>query len=602
MSNKIPIIVADYETQLSEAISATDVSFKLASATDDDGIAIPAGKYCFTVNNGSSNKQYLMGQLNGTDVTSVVTVSRQGVESGGAARAARAGSSVMISNFATIQRVEKILRGLETLDGSSPIEYDAEPTLGNREELATVGYVLDTITGGTVNFDNQVITGVVAGEDIVAGDLVYFKTSDQEWYKTDADTATTVNGVQLGVALGAGSDGVAIAGGVQISGVYTTSGLTAGSTYYASNTAGGFSDTAGTTEKSIGIALSATKLFITLSNPDDLSSFQINYLNQAEATSGVVFGGDGSDGALNVTSGTTTLPLGVEYNYTSITIASGATLTVSGGGDGDEMLVLKCQGDFVNEGTIDLAGKGAAGGAGGAGKDTWSVGTADSGTNGTSVQEYVDGTTPDGGIGGDGAEVTSTTNDAPDTAATAAANKNATYFVPAPLNGAGGGGGGGGTRGNTGNTGGDGGAGGNGGVALVLEVAGSFDNAGTITVNGEDGTVGQDSVGNGSNSTDVGAGGGGGGGAAGSIYARYKGALTDSGTLTAAGGSGGIGGVATNKSTGGGTLYQGVGGAGGGGGASFFEDGEIGNGASFDPGGARGDGGDGIVHLAKYYA
>lgn len=273
MANKIPLAYADVELQLSTAISVGSTSFSLSSANDDDGNALPAGKYCFTVDNGLSTKEYLIGQLNGTNVTSVFSVSRQGVETSGAARAHRVGASVILTDFATIQRVADILRGQETLDGANPIIYDAEPTLADRKELATVGYVLDTVSGGTVAFDSQTTAGN-AGESVVAGDLVYFKTSDQEWYKTDADTAATVEGVQLGIALGTGSDGVAISGGVQISGTYTTSGLTAGATYYASNTAGAISSSAGTTARVIGIALSTTKLLLIPRNPQDIKDAQ----------------------------------------------------------------------------------------------------------------------------------------------------------------------------------------------------------------------------------------------------------------------------------------------------------------------------------------
>lgn len=267
MANQIPLVVADFETQLSGAISAGDTSLTLASATDDDGNALAAGKYCFTVNNGASNKQYLIGQLNGTAVTSVVYVDRRGNETSGAQYAARSGSPVVITNFASLQRVADILRGQENLDGDNPVTYDAEPTLSNREELATVGYVLDQVNGGTVDFDNQIISSsdATAGETIAAGDLVFFQTSDQEWYQVDADTAAEVNGVQLGIALGAGTDGASITGGVQISGVYTTTGLTAGDTYYASNTAGAISNSAGTTERAIGFALSTTKLLLNFS-------------------------------------------------------------------------------------------------------------------------------------------------------------------------------------------------------------------------------------------------------------------------------------------------------------------------------------------------
>jgi hypothetical protein len=266
MANKVPAVIADFESQLSTSLAVGGTSFSLSSATDDDGNSLPAGKYCFTVDNGKSNKEYLLGQLNGTAVTSVVRVSRQGVETSGTAYAHRVGASVIISDFATIQRVADILRGLVDLDGTSPMAYDAEPTLADRKEIATVGYVLDTVTGGTVAFDTQTTTGN-GGENIVAGELIYFKTSDQEWYKTDADTAGTVEGVVLGIALGAGSDGVGITGGILLAGVYTTSGLTAGSEYYASNTAGAYSTSAGTTSRKVGLALSTTKLYLYPSNP-----------------------------------------------------------------------------------------------------------------------------------------------------------------------------------------------------------------------------------------------------------------------------------------------------------------------------------------------
>lgn len=268
MSNRIPVAFADVELQVATAIAVGATSFTLASATDDDGVALPAGVYCFTIDSGTSNKEYLLGQLNGVNVTTVVSVSRQGAETTGAARAHRVGAPCIVTNFATLQRVADILRGVLPIDADTPLAYDAEPTLADREQLATVGYVLDAAFGGAITFDSQVITGN-AGEAIVAGNLVYFKTSDQEWYKTDADTAATIEGVQLGIALGTGSDGVAITGGIQISGTYTTTGLTAGSLYYAGNTAGAISTSAGTNIKIIGTAVSTTKLLIypqTLSN------------------------------------------------------------------------------------------------------------------------------------------------------------------------------------------------------------------------------------------------------------------------------------------------------------------------------------------------
>jgi len=272
MSSLIPKVIADLELQIASAIGLGDTSFTLNASTDDDGVAIPAGIYCFTVDNGTSNKEYLIGQVNGTAVTSVKSVSRQGVETAGALKKHRIGAPCILTDFAAIQRVVDILKGVNTLDGANPIAYGSEPTLTDRAELATVGYVLDAAFGGSITFDSQVITNINAGESVVLGDLLYFKTSDQEWYKVDADDAGTVVGVQLGIAKGTGSDGVAITGGVQLSGAFTTSGLTAGSLYYASNTAGGYTTTPGTIKQVIGVALSTTRLLLILPNPQTVSS------------------------------------------------------------------------------------------------------------------------------------------------------------------------------------------------------------------------------------------------------------------------------------------------------------------------------------------
>jgi hypothetical protein len=99
-----PKIIADFETQLATALAVGGTSFTLASATDDDGVSLPAGLYYFTVDNGTSNKEYLAGTLSGTSVTSVLSVSRQGVETSGAARAHRVGASVIMTDFATYMK------------------------------------------------------------------------------------------------------------------------------------------------------------------------------------------------------------------------------------------------------------------------------------------------------------------------------------------------------------------------------------------------------------------------------------------------------------------------------------------------------------------
>ena len=148
MSNLIPLAPADIEFQLSASIAVAATSFTLSSATDDDGVALAAGLYTFTIDNGKSNKEYLQGDLSGTTVSNVVSVSRQGVSSSGAARAHRVGAPVIISNFASIQRVVAALQGSIDLDGSNVMSYDADPTFNQDQQIITKKYADDLSIAG----------------------------------------------------------------------------------------------------------------------------------------------------------------------------------------------------------------------------------------------------------------------------------------------------------------------------------------------------------------------------------------------------------------------------------------------------------------------
>lgn len=122
-------------------------------------------------------------------------------------------------------------------------------------------WILALINGGAIS-QNALVEAATAGETIAAGNLVYFNETENEWMKADGDLIATLFNVKMGIAMGAGTDGNAIAGGVLTRGSYTTSGLTLGDICYASNTAGGInSGTPGTVPRVIGIAKSTTVLY-----------------------------------------------------------------------------------------------------------------------------------------------------------------------------------------------------------------------------------------------------------------------------------------------------------------------------------------------------
>lgn len=445
-------------------------------------------------------------------------------------------------------------------------------TAGNpvsANDVARKAYV-DSVVAGIATTVNLVVSGT-AGETLVAGNLIYFDDATNYWKLCDADTAASVENVMLGIAQGAGTVGVLITSGVLLRGLDANqSGLTAGAIYYASNTAGGLSSSAGTTEVTIGFAYSATQLYFnprfnqqltedqqdalagTSGTPSATNKFVTSdgLTTQLATKANVVFGGTGADGALSIASGTTNIDVGgVQYyikNYSSISITGTGALTFSNPHANGTIIILKSQGGVTITSSatpaIDVSSMGATGGTGGAVSSNGNIGTVGIGSvvNVSAGAGGVAGTSGSGGAGGAASVFTYPLN------------ISGKIIKVSP--GAGGGEGGG----NGGSSGGDGGKGGG---ALIIECAGALNFTGNIYANGAVGTDGVDST--------VGAGGGG-GGAAGTVAIIYNTLTANTGTITVTGGTGGQGGDAS-------TTNNETRGAGGGGGAHRFAGGAGGN-------------------------
>lgn len=183
--------------------------------------------------------------------------------------------------------------------------------------------------------------------------------------------------------------------------------------------------------------------------------------------------GEGGDGALTVTSGTTTVTAGSK-SYTSIYVAPGATLRFT-----DAEAYIGVTGDVEILGTLDLAGRGHAGGAGGAtgrngkrgrgllggggGQGTSGGGlTGGGGGGGGNNAAGSDGGDGTGGTGGSGGEQSP--------------SRTSHYFRRFPPMAGGGGGGGGAAAAVAG------GNGGAGGGAVLLQARGSIYVASSATV------------------------------------------------------------------------------------------------------------------------
>ena len=257
----------------------------------------------------------------------------------------------------------------------------------------------------------------------------------------------------------------------------------------------------------------------------------------------VAFGGTGVDGALSITSGTTTIDLGgaeiVYLNYTSVSITGTGKLAFTNKAAAGTLVYIKCQGNVTLTSSatpnIDLDGIGASGGA---------VGNA--GTEGFSSLGFIgSGAFPGYGAGG--------------VAAAGGVSPRQSRLAPRQIIFGTGGGSGATTDGGANN-----GAGSAGGGALVIECAGAWNFTSTIYARGIAGTAG-------------GGGGSGGGGGGGSVHVLYNTLTANSGVVTVTGGAAGAAGG------------TGSGDNGSGGGASIANDGSPAN-ATTRVGGAGGNG------------
>lgn len=274
------------------------------------------------------------------------------------------------------------------------------------------------------------------------------------------------------------------------------------------------------------------------------------------------FGGDGSDGALAISSGTTTIDLAnaqtLVKNYTSISITGTGKLAFSNPHANGTYIILKSQGAVtLTSSSTPMLDASGLGGAGGAAVSSGAVFVA--GNDGTAGVAPLFKT--NFGVG------SPTTNPS-----AAAGGAVPTFFYnsmsqvlnayPQAFVGAGGGSGSANGLPTANNE--VSGAGGNGGGSLVIECGGAwnFTTASGISVKGANG----ENAPNLNNTSDRAAGGGGGGG--GYFLALYNSLTANSGTITATGGTGGntaanlLGDSANNGGGGGGASATTAGSAG----------------------------------------
>lgn len=540
----LPQGAAVFETSLQSPITSAATSMTLTANSVRGGSAL-SGYNCFTVDEGSAQAEYICGTVSGTTVSSLT----RGVDPLTATTtttslkfAHRRGANVKITNFPLLQIIRNQLNGNDTF--SNIISYASNQTFSSSTQLVSKKYVDDTAFGSTP----VIVSAGGTGQTSLPQNVLLFGNG------TGAIGATTSP---------------------------TVGWITATTSTATSNFAGGVSF-ASTTSFAGTNTFNGAVVFNSSVSGNGLSKF----------------GGTGSDGALSITSGTTTIDLAnasvFVRNYTTISITGTGALAFINPNAAGTVIILKSQGNVTLTSSatpnIDASGLGGSGGSAGAA----SGGTGGNGTQSPNILDTNShfGTGAVGSTAGTvGSALTkalyATSSDIVNTSRT-------TFIIPGP-----GGGGGAGGANASGAIGTAGTIGGRGGAGLIIEAGGAwnFTKANGISVAGQS-TVGAASgQKNGGGTPSAGSGGSGGGGAGGMFLGMYNTLTANSGTINI---NGGVGATGTASASG----DAGTGGVGGGAGAggSLFGSGTAGtNGGSPSPtqtGGTGGTGGNGASGLS----
>lgn len=412
-------IVKAKPTTLKSPLAAADVTVVLKELVDSKGNQIPMSAFgaegILVVKQGDVTEMLRFTNIahdadtgaatltiatNGRDISPIYpySASATGEDFNTGAAAIISNDPYTLSRFASLDEVSTFTANPRST--SDP---------ANADDLVRYSWALAHLTGGAITFDQQVLPGT-AGETLALKDFVYFKTSDQRWWKTDADAAATSEDVMLGIALGAGSAGASVTNGVLLRGRLTGfAGLTAGAKYYLSGTTGAITTTPGTKSVFVGWALSSTDL---LFSPREAHTLIGDVIAALAGTGGTpsasnkfltqdgILCGTGDDGAVNF-DGTNTFASfasksGNTYTLTrhvfgtDVTIGAGVTVNTDG-------FIIFWTGTISGTGTIkgvtgnngsnapEATGAGGPGGAGGTSSGTGPLKTtagADGGAGG----------------------------------------------------------------------------------------------------------------------------------------------------------------------------------------------------------------------------
>jgi hypothetical protein len=292
-------IIKTLKTTLKGSLSATGLSFKVQEFVDSKNNTVAysdfGGNFVVVFEQGTQIEMILCtGITQNADDTATLTIHASGRHldpkspyTGGATGLSfTTGASVIVTNDPyTLSKFAHTENDNAFTGDNSFTNFPTKVGTGiatANDEFMTYGHALSLLTG-SANIDQLLVSGV-AGENLTDGDAVYFKESDQKWWKASASATATSQGVKLGV-----SQAIALAGAsvnIFLGGLEKNqTGMTAGDKMYLGDTAGTIVSTAGTNEVFVGWAKSATELL--WGHNEDIETITAKEKDALQAPSGL---------------------------------------------------------------------------------------------------------------------------------------------------------------------------------------------------------------------------------------------------------------------------------------------------------------------------
>lgn len=221
MASAFTKVVANFITNLNSNIAIGSTTASLASNLTKEGVAIPDGRYCFTVNQGKSNEQHFVCNVVGTAISGIQNVDRLGNLTDGASQAAKINDEIKITDYVNLKylvddvdALNAIIAGLivagapdasTTVKGVSRLTASSDKTLGTATiTVASPAVVTLNNHGLTVDDSIRFTTTGALPTGLTVGTKYYvisagLTTNTFRLSATQGGTAINTSGTQSGV-------------------------------------------------------------------------------------------------------------------------------------------------------------------------------------------------------------------------------------------------------------------------------------------------------------------------------------------------------------------------------------------------------------------